>query len=380
MSRGKAAGLLAIGWAAWFWTWTSRVMLSSLVPGIMEDLMLGPAEGSAIAAAINAGWATGTFALGLAGSVVGAATAAIGSLVLSGLILTSLSPQHSYLAVIVLFAAAGIFLGGFSPNGIVVVASTFKRRRRGGAIGIFDTAVPLGLSAGGIIVALLYLALGWRGLALYWGLIGLIAAGAFAALKPSGVRRRRNIGVPLRTLMPFIVAYVGAVASGVGLVVYMPLFLTTFVGATLEEAAWIVGFSRMFGIVGQVLSGWLSDRYGRWRILAIINAIMIGTGSVVALTAMTRWVTYALILNFLFTTPFYPVIYATMYETFGDATSAALGSAMSVGNLVGSSLIIPVMMYLDTSIAPSAGLWLVPVLVAFGLTSLIASRGALSPR
>ena len=118
------------------------------------------------------------------------------------------------------------------------------------------------------------------------GLHETSAPGAVSAaqeIPPTGsTERRRSVKRTIRTRR-FQILFAGAVAIGVFdegvLQAFLPAAVTS--GVRAEAAAAALGFQALAYVAGQVLGGWLSDRFGR-RIVGLAAAVLVAGGVVAA--------------------------------------------------------------------------------------------------
>jgi MFS family permease len=119
------------------------------------------------------------------------------------------------------------------------------------------------------------------------GLHETSAPGAVSAaqeIPPAGSsERRRSVRRTIRTRR-FWILFAGAAAIGVFdegvLQAFMPAAVTA--GIRAEAAAAALGVQALAYVAGQVLGGWLSDRFGR-RVIGLAAAVLVGGGVIAAI-------------------------------------------------------------------------------------------------
>ncbi|MEO8438492.1 MAG: MFS transporter [Chloroflexota bacterium] len=119
------------------------------------------------------------------------------------------------------------------------------------------------------------------------GLHETSAPGAVSAaheIPPAGsTDRRRSLRRTIRTRR-FWILFAGAVAIGIFdegvLQAFLPAAVTA--GVRAEAAAAALGFQALAYVGGQVIGGWLSDRFGR-RVIGLAAAVLVGGGVVAAI-------------------------------------------------------------------------------------------------
>ena len=192
-----------------------------------------------------------------------------------------------------------------SPPGVISLSRWFPQSRRGTFYSIFSASPYLGEFISFILTGLIVGAFGWQ-----WGFVVAAAAGGAGALlilltvsdtpesqgRPSiqqlsGEDVKPVDKMPTRELQKMIFRHPGIwVIALSSAFIYITkyaiagwgvLFLQKERAFSLEQATQIIAFSAVFGVLGTVLAGWLSDRV--FRSDRIRPAILSGAVSFVAL-------------------------------------------------------------------------------------------------
>ena len=192
-----------------------------------------------------------------------------------------------------------------SPPGVISLSRWFPQSRRGTFYSIFSASPYLGEFISFILTGLIVGAFGWQ-----WGFVVAAAAGGAGALlillavsdtpesqglpsiqQLSGESVKPVDKMPTRELQKMIFRHPGIwVIALSSAFIYITkyaiagwgvLFLQKERAFSLEQATQIIAFSAVFGVVGTVLAGWLSDRV--FRSDRIRPAILSGAVSFVAL-------------------------------------------------------------------------------------------------
>lgn len=179
---------------------------------------------------------------------------------------------------------------------MIAIAVTAPPNLKGRAMGILGAMSSLASVVGAPFCAKIGESLGWRhgidafagvaalGLAIFWffyvqkpeaapppGQGDAKSRGAFAAFK-----------IPVVWTIPLLgLTNVGGFAA----TFFVPSVLKADFGATATEAAYLISVSYIAAIFANPFFGYLSDRFNRWKILAIIVALMIPAS--LALTSKT---------------------------------------------------------------------------------------------
>ncbi len=255
---------------------------------IKRDLALSAAVAGVLVGAVPAGKAIGSYAAGAAVDRVGERRVlALGAMLFGVLVLVATAAPFA--ALLALLVIGGLFAATATPAGGKLVLLSFPVTRRGVAMGVRQTGIPLGGLAAALLLPWLAGAWGWR--------TGLVAAGVVtiaggaAALAMAGMEpraRRRGRGEPRRPRergrfsrdrdMRLLTLWGCMMVGGqYVLIAFLPLHVHEGGGISLAAAAlWLVSIAQIGGVLGRIGWGAVSDRLlgGRRRpLLAVISAI-----------------------------------------------------------------------------------------------------------
>lgn len=278
--------MATLGFALNFWAWA---LLSPLGPRFKDDLGLTAFEQALIVAV--------PVVVGSVGRIpVGALTDRFGGRVMFPVISAVTIFPVLFIGLAGNTSMAALLLGGFFLGiggtafavGVPFVSAWFPPERRGLAIGIFGagmggtaisalTTVNL-VKSGGIETPFVLTAVVLAGYAVLAALLMRDAPGRTA---PSGSLGRRlaetfRLGVTWQASALYAVAFGGYVAFSV----YLPTYLKTGYGLEQADAANRMAGFVLFAVVMRPVGGWLSDRYGPWKVLAVALAV-VSAGAVV---------------------------------------------------------------------------------------------------
>ena len=273
-------GLATLGFAVNFWAWA---LLSPLGPRFKEILGLTSFQ-QALLVAVPV----------LVGSVgrmpVGALTDRFGGRVMFPLVSAATIVPVLYLGLAGHTSLAGLLVGGFFLGisgtafavGVPFVNAWFPPERRGLAIGIFGAGM-----GGTAISALTTVKLVSTGseatpflitaavLAVYAALAWWLLRDAPGRAAPSGsVARRLGAAVRLPVTWQASVLYAVVFGGYVAFSVYLPAYLKTEYGLTQADAANRMAGFVLLAVVMRPVGGWLSDRFGPVRILAVALTVV----------------------------------------------------------------------------------------------------------
>jgi AAHS family 4-hydroxybenzoate transporter-like MFS transporter len=234
----------------------------------------------------------------------------------------------SVLMLAVLRCVASFFFGAVVPNLVALTSEYCSRRSRAILVIILFMGYTIGAGGGGSIASALAASYGWRSAFVLGGLVPLAVAGLLFFLLPESIRflvqqgnrvadvvkRLRNIdpsldlaGVQVFTIdeprtgeIPFIALFLDGRAAGTLLLwlsfamnlfvltliaSWMPAFLRVFAGVDIRTAGSIAALFSLGGIISPLVLGWLMNRYGPTRVLAVnylaagISIVFIGLWS-----------------------------------------------------------------------------------------------------
>jgi MFS family permease len=272
-------------------------MLSAYAPTMQQDLdfdsaALGLAIGAFFAVSTISGLPMGRLVQRLQWRRAVAVTAIIAGLSLVGVGLLA----TSYLPLVLLLSIGAIANSTSQPAGNLAIASNVRHGRQGLAFGIKQAALPISTFVLGLSVAIFDDGRAWRGA--FLAAAGVTLAVLLAAALKRATRLWREhwrsilrprfelprfsspgklvwgAGVPVPRALVFL-----AVGAGFGTAVTISLGGFTVSYATAQgfsavEAAQLLAFGSVVGIVSRVLSGYLADRRKR-RHLVVVAAMMI---------------------------------------------------------------------------------------------------------
>jgi MFS family permease len=159
---------------------------------IKRDLALSAAVAGVLVGAVPAGKAIGSYAAGAAVDRIGERRVlALGAMLFGALVLVATAAPFA--ALLALLVVGGLFAATATPAGGKLVLLSFPVTRRGLAMGIRQTGIPLGGLVAALLLPWLAGAWGWRTGLVAAGLLtiaGGAAALAMAGMEPRARRRR----------------------------------------------------------------------------------------------------------------------------------------------------------------------------------------------
>lgn len=287
---------------------------------------------------------------------------------ITGTLFSSLGLAPNYLALALLLMAAGVSIAAFhSPAPAMIGRVSGAHVGRG--MSIFMAAGELGRTLGPVVAAA---AVGWFTLAGIWRLafVGW-AVSAILYLRLRNVSARpvtqqhsslAAIWPQIRRVFPALAWLLAArVLLLVSLTTYLPLYAQDVRGLSLVLSAASLTILEAAGVAGALLTGTLSDRVGRKRMLLLL--LMLSPVFHLLFIALPAWTAVPLLIALGFTaiSP-QPVLLALVQDQFRTHRALANGIYLALGFLI-----------------RAAGIWLVGMLAdRFGLQQAFLWSGLLA--
>ena len=254
--------------------------IPTLTGFIKTDLGLSAAAAGATVAAFTVGRVLGSYAAGVAADRLGERRVlVVGGVATGAIVAVAVSLPLGLLLLALMLA--GMASAASTPAGGKLVLLAFPRNRRGFALGVRQTGVPIGGLVAAAVLPVLAHAYGWR-----WslGVAGIITVASVLPILLSKGERVESAPVltdswsPLRDRAVLLLAVWGCllVSGQYALVAFFALDLEQGAGLALATASLLLAVAQAFGIVGRVAWGGLSDRLlqrGRKPLLILLTLV-----------------------------------------------------------------------------------------------------------
>jgi MFS family permease len=260
--------ILAVGTAAQATFAAVSVGLPALAPALRSHYRLSLGEVGVVLAAVGIGMLATLLPWGLAADRIGERAVIVVGLSLAGATLVGTGWANDYASVTVLLIAAGVFGASVNAASGRAVMGWFGAEERGLALGIRQTAIPIGgataaavlpwlADAGGVRVA--FVAMGIACLA------GAAVAGIWMREPPAPPAEHRehvHAPAPLRDRRMWLLTTGSSLycATQTALMSYVVLFLHQHRGLTPGEAAGVLAGTNALAGVTRIAVGRWSDR------------------------------------------------------------------------------------------------------------------------
>lgn len=201
----------------------------------------------------------------------------------------------SYYTLLASMVFMGIFAGFYHPSAVPALSSLFEDRR-GKAIGLHMIGGSIGFGIGPFIGTAIAAAWNWH-MAFTILCLPALIAGLWVALwlrkiepappgtegsitvhsagKPVTVKGGTALKQVFRSVGLLVILVVIVTFTSGSLLPFLPLYLVDHVGLSTTMAAVWTSVVRASGIVGSLLGGWLSDRWGNKRTV-LVSLVAIG--------------------------------------------------------------------------------------------------------
>ncbi len=251
-------------------------------------------------------------------------------------LMSSMGLTSSYLGLAFLLLAAGVSIAAFhAPAGAMI--GELAGDRVGTGMSIFMAAGELARTLGPLFAVA---GVAWFGLAGLWRLafVGWAVTGILfwrlhnieAKPRPPESDAWARLWPRLLRIFPFLAWLVlGRVSMQAALTTYLPIFMKDERGLSVALAAASLTILEAAGFVGALLSGSLSDRLGRHRMLFLL--MLLSPVLMILFLFSSGWIVILLLIALGLTAiSLQPVILALVQDLFPDNRALANGSYMAL--------------------------------------------------
>lgn len=361
-----------------FLSYNGRSITGPLLPSLEFDLGLSHAQCGGLFVFLFLGYLVALLGSGFTAAQIGHRRTIILSAVGVGVTLMAVAGSHSLWALRIGLIAVGLACGLYPPSGIAALTKLAKPAQWGRAIGIHDIAPNLSIVATPALAGILIHWMSWRGVYFLFGIIAILVGFAFARYGPSVAGRGQvpNL-IVLKSLLGksslwimCILFSLGA-AGMIGVFNMLPLFLTSVHGFQASSANLIVGLSRVPGIGMALVAGWVTDRIGPRKAIAVVLACSGLLAALIGIESGTQLVV-VIFLQAAVAPCFFPAGLAAVSKLFPfESRNLAIAIAVSFSGFVGSGLISGLMGLLADKGMFGTGLMLNGIMVLAGVPTLI---------
>lgn len=325
---------------------TSRIILSPLLPTIEKELLITHRQAGFLFFLISAGYVTGLLSSGFVSSrsnhrrTILIAGAGIGCALLA--IAAAAGLWAIRLGLLGLGFAAGLYM----PSAIATITSLIDQAHWGKAIGVHELAPNVAFFISPFIAEWFLTHASWRAALAFLGLLCLITSGAFfrfgrggefAGASPASGAFASLLRTAAFWLM--VVLFGLGVSSTVGVYAMLPLYLVSERNIEPSWANTLVALSRLHGPLLGLLGGWASDRLGAKQTI-VISLVFTGALTLLIGVLSNEWLGPAVFLQPLLAVWFFPAAFAAIAMiTPPSARNLAVSFSVPLGFLIGGGAI-----------------------------------------
>jgi len=335
---------LLLFWSLWFLNFSTRTVLSPLLPIFEKELQISHALAGSIFLFMAVGYTSSLLVSNWITPRIGfKKSIAVGFVVLIGALI-SLVFTRTYWGLGAVSFVLGFGGGLYLPCALPLLTSTIQPDKWGKAIAFHETAATFSILVIPLLAAAALRFLDWTALIVVLSGLCLVVTIVFLVRSPdlrpkeeekspfSRVLRRKDFWI-MATLWGF------AAAGGLGLYNLIPLFLVNEKGLSIDLANSIFGVSRIGGLVVTFLAGFLIDRFG---VKSVLLLSLLGSGF--SITGIALADSFPLLVAMLaFQATFMPVFFPAGLVTISKLTnlgdrSAFAGATVAIGVVFGTGI------------------------------------------
>ncbi|MBW2065937.1 MAG: MFS transporter [Deltaproteobacteria bacterium] len=282
-----------------FLTFIARFIFAPLMPSIVRDLAITPAQAGSIFLIASVGVFMGSMASGFISSRINHRGNLVVSMHVAGAALIICTIFSTLWVIRGSMFFLGIAAGLNLPSNVATITAMVSRQDWGKALAVQQSAPPMSLVVGPLITVLLLARFSWRapllciaGAAIAVGFV-LLFFGKFGdfpgdPLKPSPVRSVLR----LRSFWIMVILFALGMGGQVGVYAMLPLYLVSERNMGPDTANTLIGIAQISALFMTFLAGWITDRIGEKRAIMVFLAvsgavnIMLGLSSGLTLKVM----------------------------------------------------------------------------------------------
>jgi len=335
---------LLLFWSLWFLNFSTRTIISPLLPIIEDELAISHAMAGSIFSFLSLGYTITLLLSGFLSPRIGYKRSIIlgFAILISAVFCLKYARSYPSFAVATLFVGLGA--GIYLPSVMPLLTAIFSRDNWGKAIAFHETAASFSILSIPLLTIVALRFFHWRGLFNILSMACLVVIIFFCIFSPDPRPKKEKKARLSRILIRkdfWIVAilWIFAASNSLGLYNLIPLFLVKEKGMSIEMANTIFGISRIGGFFIVILVGFLVDRYGAKKILFLLLLTTGLTTVGLALTQTVPQLVVMLILQATVCSGFFPVAFVAISKiTSFNERSIFTGTTIAIGVIVGLGL------------------------------------------
>ncbi|MCF8113349.1 MAG: MFS transporter [Desulfotignum sp.] len=266
--------------AIFFLNFIIRIIISPLMPTILEDMGLTPDQAGSFFLVSASGYCVALLCSGFVSSRFLHVKTIVFSAIATGLMMVITGLSHNLTLMRWAVFAAGMAAGLYLPSGIAILTTTVTEKNWGKAMGIHELAPNMSFLLAPVLCEALLLWMTWRQVLFCVGaasiLMGLSFLRFFRIRDFAGKSPNFNALAPLAATPSFwcmMLLFSLGVSGTLGIYAMLPLFLVNAHGMAQAQANTLITLSRVATLPMPLVIGWISDRFGLKPVLATVLAV-----------------------------------------------------------------------------------------------------------
>ncbi|WP_182187513.1 MFS transporter [Pectinatus frisingensis] len=340
----KRAKLVLLGcWLGWFLNFADRSLLSPLLPLIKDEMNLGYLGIGFLTTAFFIGYTITPVPGGYLADKFGAKKVIIPSVIGFGIVTVFTAFVKNPVSLAITRGVTGLFEGSFYSTAVGYVSAVFPKKNRGRAVAVYETGWTLGSMVGIFFATFMGAEYGWRSPWIFMIIPTLLVAAWFWKYVPqikkedmpayqetldAGGKEQGVFKDILKIRNAWIIFFLQFIANfGYWSInTFTPLYFKEVKGYSFIASGSLLAVMLIAGTLGSLLSGVISDKFGRRTGISLFYAAAgITWYGVLNSVTVTQTLCWAAISGF-FITGLYPTILSWMTDCVPpNLTSAASG-------------------------------------------------------
>jgi NNP family nitrate/nitrite transporter-like MFS transporter len=265
-----------------FLTFIGRFIFAPLMPAIEQELSISHVQAGALFLTMSLGFFVAQICSGFLSSRIKHKGTLVISTLGVGLALVVFSLTSSLWVIRGILFVLGMASGLHVSSAIAIITAMVHRQDWGKALAVHQTAPPLSVVLGPLLVILLLGLISWQNILAILGGISVVVGLAFIRFGRCGAFSGHaprladlKFVISRRSFWIMVILFAFAMGSSMGIYTMLPLFLVNERGYEADLANTLVGLSRISGLFMAFVAGWFTGRLGEKR---FIFAVMLTTG------------------------------------------------------------------------------------------------------